>query len=133
MGLVLRFFIIKIIGLVSEVFIYLELYHHGIKGQKWGVRNGPPYPLNDSSFAKNILKHAIKKNCDVWRSDKDHNTLFISGISGSGKTTLANYISQTDKANVIHLDKYFGISVHDESNKMFDIYLRRTSLINEEE
>ena len=22
-----------------------ELYHHGIKGQKWGVKNGPPYPL----------------------------------------------------------------------------------------
>lgn len=22
--------------------------HHGIKGQKWGVRNGPPYPLNES-------------------------------------------------------------------------------------
>lgn len=22
-----------------------ELYHHGIKGQTWGVRNGPPYPL----------------------------------------------------------------------------------------
>lgn len=21
------------------------LMHHGIKGQKWGVRNGPPYPL----------------------------------------------------------------------------------------
>jgi hypothetical protein len=22
-----------------------ELFHHGIKGQQWGVRNGPPYPL----------------------------------------------------------------------------------------
>lgn len=22
-----------------------ELYHHGIKGMRWGVRNGPPYPL----------------------------------------------------------------------------------------
>ena len=25
-----------------------ELYHHGRKGQKWGVRNGPPYPLEQS-------------------------------------------------------------------------------------
>lgn len=24
------------------------LSHHGIKGQKWGVENGPPYPLNDT-------------------------------------------------------------------------------------
>lgn len=26
----------------------IELYHHGVKGQKWGVRNGPPYPLDRS-------------------------------------------------------------------------------------
>lgn len=24
----------------------MELYHHGIKGQQWGVRHGPPYPLD---------------------------------------------------------------------------------------
>lgn len=24
----------------------MELYHHGIKGQKWGVKKGPPYPLD---------------------------------------------------------------------------------------
>ena len=29
--------------------------HHGIEGQKWGVRNGPPYPL-DSQNAKRIVK-----------------------------------------------------------------------------
>lgn len=23
--------------------------HHGIKGQKWGVQNGPPYPLEENS------------------------------------------------------------------------------------
>lgn len=28
------------------------LAHHGIKGQKWGVRNGPPYPLDASSKAR---------------------------------------------------------------------------------
>lgn len=29
-----------------------ELSHHGIKGQKWGVKNGPPYPLKQSSKSK---------------------------------------------------------------------------------
>lgn len=28
---------------------YNVIAHHGIKGQKWGVRNGPPYPLDESS------------------------------------------------------------------------------------
>lgn len=26
--------------------MYEELYHHGVKGQQWGERNGPPYPLD---------------------------------------------------------------------------------------
>lgn len=25
-----------------------ELYHEGVKGQRWGVRHGPPYPLNQN-------------------------------------------------------------------------------------
>lgn len=27
------------------------LMHHGIKGQKWGVENGPPYPLNKNEYS----------------------------------------------------------------------------------
>lgn len=29
-----------------------ELFHHGVEGQKWGVRNGPPYPLERKRVAK---------------------------------------------------------------------------------
>ena len=34
-------------------YVNRELYlaHHGIKGQKWGTRNGPPYPLDDSDHS----------------------------------------------------------------------------------
>ncbi len=40
-----------------------ELFHHGIKGQKWGVRNGPPYPIrkgNKKSVAKSDKDGKIK-------------------------------------------------------------------------
>ncbi len=35
---------------------YNVLAHHGIKGQKWGVRNGPPYPLDKSSESGKIKR-----------------------------------------------------------------------------
>ena len=37
-----------------------ELTHHGIKGQKWGVQNGPPYPL-DRKKEFNLAKKKAKK------------------------------------------------------------------------
>ena len=33
-----------------------ELYHYGIRGQQWGIRRGPPYPINNS--VTNGLKRA---------------------------------------------------------------------------
>lgn len=30
------------------------LSHHGILGQKWGVRNGPPYPIGSSSKSTDL-------------------------------------------------------------------------------
>ena len=49
-----------------------ELYHHGIKGQNWGIKNGPPYPLGSSVSTghrllkkKKVNKNAVDKAYDV--------------------------------------------------------------------
>ena len=41
---------------------YNTLAHHGIKGQKWGIRNGPPYPLDKSSGSGKIEDIQIGKS-----------------------------------------------------------------------
>ena len=41
-----------------------ELYHYGIPGQKWGVRNGPPYPLDKKNYSSQEKKAAKNKSLD---------------------------------------------------------------------
>lgn len=38
-----------------------ELYHHGRKGQQWGVSNGPPYPLNRKGLSYYFKKNKVTK------------------------------------------------------------------------
>lgn len=41
-----------------------EFYHHGILGQKWGVQNGPPYPLDTADHSVSEKKAGWKKSLD---------------------------------------------------------------------
>lgn len=47
---------------------YNVLAHHGIKGQKWGVRNGPPYPLEKSSDGDIIKEEQKSKSFSISRN-----------------------------------------------------------------
>lgn len=46
-----------------------ELYHHGIKGQRWGRRNGPPYPLSPQTHAS-VVRSAGRGGYTGTKSSK---------------------------------------------------------------
>ena len=87
----------------------LYLKHHGIKGQKWGVRNGPPYPLNSKS------KSTRKKAGGGTESSKEKGKAACNKVlSQSGKHQI--YAEQLDKSVEIGKNKVNEVIHNSGSN-----------------
>ena len=52
----------------------LYLAHHGKQGQHWGVRHGPPYPLDSNASKQAKRKSASKSSYDKLYGDKKGST-----------------------------------------------------------
>jgi hypothetical protein len=48
------------------------LKHHGILGQKWGKKNGPPYPIDASDHSSSEKKAGWRKSLDKDSSTEDN-------------------------------------------------------------
>lgn len=48
-----------------------ELAHHGILGQRWGKKNGPPYPLDGSDHSASEKKAGWRKSLDKSTGKSD--------------------------------------------------------------
>lgn len=68
-----------------------ELQHHGIKGQKWGKRNGPPYPIPYD-------KHSAAEKKARWQYSLNRNTNEKSSLKKvSDRTTAAGKLTLSKK------------------------------------
>lgn len=113
------------------------LAHHGIIGQKWGIRRfqnldgtltaagRERYGTEARLRAAQNLKGARTSNLDKWGKDPQHNALYITGYSGSGKSTTA-FSLQRPGDTVVHLDGYVEPGDHrDIQDKRFNAYLNK--------
>lgn len=100
-----------------------HLAHFGIKGQKWGVQNGPPYPL-DSNIPKQMKTYSIRRK----GSSEKHNISFEERPTPA----FARFISQffpSVKDN-IQKDKQFNIVVDGKRVGDLEIYRESKNSLN---
>lgn len=62
------------------------LAHHGILGQKWGKKNGPPYPLDASDHSASERKAGWRKSLDKGGGKADNKRRSKGGENQNGKT-----------------------------------------------
>lgn len=82
-----------------------ELYHHGVKGQEWGVRNGPPYPLDAKGRALRKQQRLNKRlQNEQSQTDKGRDKLLKSKRLSDRDRDLINHIA--DKRKNVQNDYY---------------------------
>lgn len=92
----------------------LYLCHHGIKGQKWGIKHGPPYPigssprkvfisgtskikLKDSGYYRKSLPKEITSKIDSYMKDNNH---ILIGDAPGIDTEVQKYLAKKGYRNV---------------------------------
>lgn len=71
------------------------LAHHGILGQKWGVKNGPPYPLSGGDYSDSEIK-AINYNRRL-KKNSIYNKKHFDTVLSKKKTTLTTLSYDKDR------------------------------------
>ena len=76
---------------------YLE--HHGIKGMKWGVRNGPPYPIENNG------KNNSDKITILTKGSRAYRVSNISNESNNGHAFIS-YKDKDHEAYINHVKEF---------------------------
>ena len=78
-----------------------ELYHHGIKGMKWGVRR---YQNEDGSLTAKGVNHYREQNSRTLKSGTQIQNISARQLNDSNKKSNRIYASYTDADNATYMD-----------------------------
>ena len=112
-----------------------ELSHHGILGQKWGKRNGPPYPLDVGDHSTSEKKAGWKKSLEqnVRINKRISNAQKAAGLEKridklERKTQTESRQAKIDKLTARRNEKISGLS--EDEIELGRKYLQREELLN---
>ena len=97
------------------------LSHYGIQGQRWGVKNGPPYPLSIKKHNK-VVKRALK--------NKTHGTAYLDATDITFRAVPTHYKdslkqgSRSDAYTLSKMNPLVNPNIFSNSNAI-DTYLQR--------
>ena len=100
----------------------MELSHHGILNQKWGVRHGPPYPLGGGDYSaaqRKAIRNKRKSGNSIY--NKRH----FDEVLKADKTTLSTLSYDRDRTK--NTDMFYAThNVLDKHqyNALFNLFLR---------
>lgn len=105
----------------------MELRHHGILGQKWGVRNGPPYPLSGGDYTPSQRKAISNKRKS---GNSIYNKKHFDEVLKVDKTTLSTLSYDKDRIdNPLKTD--LKVASEDSGAKVFmDLYKKDRDFYN---
>lgn len=105
--------------------------HHGVEGQQWGVRNGPPYPLDQSkalkrskdkkelaSRARGMSTQELQDALNRLNLEKRYiSELYVPGAKDYISAKLRKYGDQTLDTLAKEATKGFAKSIFDKNDK----------------
>lgn len=95
-----------------------SLCRHGILGQKWGKRNGPPYPLGSS-------KHSASEKKAGWQKSLSNNKNKSKSLTSNGKKEYTN--SKKINKALSSIGEYkISKSIKGKLSKLVNLGRRRT-------
>ena len=107
-----------ILGLIWDKLVEESdtLRHSGKKGMKWGVRNGPPYPIKDTGVVVTKQKHGIIKSTEIAREKFTKYALNPEKAPDKAKAFEAALGYTKDNANALirNINEHFDASKLEE-------------------
>lgn len=104
-----------------------ELYHHGIRGQKWGERHGPPYPLKGRQYSRDEKRKKYKKRLNP--NSTYSNKHFDKTISKGTDLSTLSY----DKDRTKNTDMFYATYTETDKHKYRTVFNKKmkTKLFDE--